>query len=189
MKFSCPSCRSTYLNTDALWQYGKWAHPLGLQTQFKECLCLYVMTKKLVSLDSDIRAYKRSHLVRNLSRSQIILLPGHITIFSINQCGVISTSTVHQGFYLIADDTVLFYLIHHFQGCIVQTLTECLWGADWFSSSGAAMLWPNILWSTPPVQKSTIETTWIESPSMQEIVCVWQICNGSSTVSSHCTLP
>ena len=47
--------------------------------------------------------------------------------FSLISCGgIVSTSTVHQGIYLIADVTiftVLFYLIHHFQGYTVQILT------------------------------------------------------------------
>ena len=39
----------------------------------------------------------------------------------------------------------------------------------WFVSGGAAMHGPNVLWSTPPIQKSTIETTSMESPSMLEL--------------------
>ena len=39
-----------------------------------------------------------------------------------------------------------------------------------------------------PIQKYTIETTLMQSPSMPVIVCVWQIYDGSSRVSSHCTL-
>ena len=40
--------------------------------------------------------------------------------------------------------------------------------------SGAVALGPNILWSTPPIQKSTIESTLVVSPPMPEIICVWQ---------------
>ena len=41
----------------------------------------------------------------------------------------------------------------------------------WFSSGVAAVLRPKVLWSTPlPVQKSTIETTSMESPSMPKFV-------------------
>ena len=59
----------------------------------------------------------------------------HVTMFlirsyySINLSGIISTSAVHQGVYLIAAVTVftvLFYLIHCFGGFTVQTLTESL---------------------------------------------------------------
>ena len=39
----------------------------------------------------------------------------------------------------------------------------------WFISSGTAAHGPIVLWSTPSIQKSTIETTWVESPSMLEI--------------------
>ena len=38
--------------------------------------------------------------------------------------------------------------------------------------SGATALGPNILWSTPPIQKSTIKSTLMVSPSIQKIICV-----------------
>ena len=44
----------------------------------------------------------------------------------------------------------------------------------WLSSGWAAVLGPTILWSTPSIQKCTIETTLIESPSMPEIVYVYR---------------
>ena len=49
---------------------------------------------------------------------------------SINLEGILSTYSVHQGFFLTVDVTVLFHLIHSFQGNTVQTLTESLWGAN-----------------------------------------------------------
>ena len=90
---------------------------------------------------------------------------------------------MHQAFYLIADVAVLFCLLHCFQGYTAQKLTEPLWRADLFiSPGGATALGPNILWSTPPIQKSTIETASMASPSMPEVVCVWQIYDDSSSV-------
>ena len=83
---------------------------------------VHMLWQKLVSLNSNIRVYTRSHLVSNSWWSQVILLlPFFSTrsywyyLFSINLGGIVSTSTVHQDFYLIADVTaftVLFYLIH-----------------------------------------------------------------------------
>ena len=48
-----------------------------------------------------------------------------------------------------ASITLLYYCVHHPQGCIAQTLTGPLWGAVFFLS-GATALGPNILWSAPP---------------------------------------
>ena len=42
------------------------------------------------------------------------------------------------------------------------SMGSCLFGF----SSGAAVLRPNILWSPPPIQKSTTESTWMVFPSM-----------------------
>ena len=50
----------------------------------------------------------------------------------------------------------------------------------------AAVLRTNILWSTPPIQKSTIELTLMVSPSMPGIICVWQIWDGLHRVCLHC---
>ena len=86
---------------------------------------------------------------------------------SINLSGIISTSTVHQGFYLIADVTVftmLVYLIHCF-GVILSRNSQSLYEelTVWFASGGAAVLRPNVLCSITPIQKSTIATTSMES--------------------------
>ena len=43
----------------------------------------------------------------SLTVKEIILL-----VLSINCGGVVSTNTVHQGFFFVADVTVLFYLVH-----------------------------------------------------------------------------
>ena len=48
---------------------------------------------------------------------------------------------------------------------------------------GAAVLRPNILLSTPP-SKNPRESTSMVSPAMPKIICVWQACDGLSTLSS-----
>ena len=53
---------------------------------------------------------------------------------------------------------------------------------------GSAVLRPNILWSTPTVQKSTIKSTLMVSLSIPKFVYVWQTCDGLNTVSSYCIL-
>ena len=51
--------------------------------------------------------------------------------YSINLSGIVSTHSVHPGFYFCpASATVLFYLIHCFLGYTVQTLIDSLWGVD-----------------------------------------------------------
>ena len=59
----------------------------------------------------------------------------------------------------------------------------------WFVSGQAAVHGPKCPLVHSPIQKSTTETTSMKSPSMLEIVGVWQIYDVSSGVSSHCTLP
>ena len=62
-----------------------------------------------------------------------------------------------------------------FSGWDWKTLTESLWGLlSWFLSGGAAVPRPNNLWSTLPIQKSTIEMTLMESPSMLKVSGAWQ---------------
>ena len=70
-------------------------------------------------------------------------------------------------------------LPRHYQGLY--------WELSLGSPSGAAALGPNVLWSTPPIQKSIITSILMVSPSMPKMLCVWQTCDGSSRVSSHCT--
>ena len=53
-------------------------------------------------------------------------------------------------------------------------------------SSGTAAPRPNILWSTSPIQNSTIEVTLMASPSIAGIIFVWQIWDGSNRVCLHC---
>ena len=76
-----------------------------------------------------------------------------ISCCSINLGGIISTSTVHQSFYFIADITVLFYLIHCF-GVILSRHSGILYEelTGWFVSGEAAVHGPNVLWSTPPIK-------------------------------------
>ena len=60
-------------------------------------------------------------------------------------------------------------------------------GCPFGFSGGAAVLRLNNIWSTPPIQKSTIETTLMVPQPTPGFVFVCQICNGLSIVSSHCT--
>ena len=137
--------------------------PLGHQTLLKECSCSYVVTK--IGILKNIRAYRRSHLVSNSCRSHIVITTSLfnevmllLQFFSINLVGIISTSTVHQGFYLIADVTVftvLFYFIHHFWGYTIQTLTESLWGADHL----VFKQWSSCVWTKCPLVHSPSKNT------------------------------
>ena len=104
--------------------------------------------------------------------------------YSINLGGIVSTSTVHQSLLFCFTLYIAFGDIPSRHSLSIhEELTVC------FVSGGAAVHGPNVLWSTPPIQKSTIETTWMESPSMLEIAYVWRIENVSSWVPLHCTFP
>ena len=84
----------------------------------------------------------------------------------INCCGVNSTYTMHKG--LLCHFTMCIAL---FWGILARHLLH-FYGKllVWFVSGGAAVHRPNVLWSTPPSKKSTIETTWVESPPMLKMV-------------------
>ena len=85
--------------------------------------------------------------------------------------------------------TPLFYIVHQGSSCCfllclspsflggVAAHSQGLYGGYpcWiFFSGGAVALQPNNLWSTPPIQKSTIETTLREFPSMPKwVVLSW----------------
>ena len=56
-----------------------------------------------------------------------------------------------------------------------------------FFSGGTAALGPNNLWSNPPIQKSTIDMTLTESPSMLKVSDAWQKWDGTSQVCLHYT--
>ena len=82
--------------------------------------------------------------------------------------------------------TSLYYHVHCPQGCTAQTFMGPLQGAVlWFSMWGSCIQTKYPLVHSP-IQKSTIETTLMVFQSIPEIICVWQICDGSNKVSSHC---
>ena len=105
-------------------------------------------------------------------------------MYLINCCGLNSTHTVHQG--LLCCVTLYITFLWDYTS---HTLTKFLWGATCLvcnTNRGAAVHRPNVLWSTPPIQKSTTKTTWVESPPMLKIAQALQI---FSIVLLHCTLP
>ena len=117
---------------------------LGLQTQPEECFA-HMFIKKRIHIQKLVCKKKKEVIlfIPLLIIKEIMLL-----ILSINHGGLVSTNTVCQGFFFVADVTV-FYLVHHLQDYIAQTLTDPLWGADLLDFPiKAAALRPNILWST-----------------------------------------
>ena len=105
----------------------------------------------------------------------------------INHSGCTSTNTMCQVFFFSM-------LPHYFTMYIAFWVALPRHSWDLYGElsfgfpSGAAALGPNILWSTPLIQKSTKESTSMVSPPMPKIVCVWQTCDGSVRVSSRCGL-
>ena len=80
--------------------------------------------------------------------------------------------------------TLLFYHVHHPQGCTAQTLMGPPWGVVFFFQWGScAQAEYPLVYS--PIQKSIIESTSMVSPSMPGIICVGKICGGSNSVFSH----
>ena len=102
----------------------------------------------------------------------------------INLCGINSTHTVHQGLLCCFTLCIAFWgILSRHSLSFYEELTVG------FVSGGATAHGPNVLWSTPPIQESTIKTAPMESPSMLETVHVWQIKDVSSRVPLCCTFP
>ena len=98
------------------------------------------------------------------------------------------------GFVFIEDVIVLILYCFNlpvtlFLGWDCQTLPESLWGLfSWvFFLVRAATPGPKNLWSSSPIEKSTIETTLMESPSMLNVSGAWQKWDGTSKVYLHYT--
>ena len=109
----------------------------------------------------------------NWNMSPVLLFYWWHLVCLINHCGVNSTHTVHQGLLCCFTLYIAFFggiLARHSLSFSGKLLVG-------FVSSGAAAQGSNVLWFTPPIQTSTIDTTWVESPSMLQIVLL------------HCTLP
>ena len=111
--------------------------------------------------------------------------------YSINLGGIISTHTVHQGYLLLLQMLLGCFTLYITFRVILSQHSQSLYRelTVWFISGGVAVHRPKCPLVHSPIQKSTIATTSMESPSMLEIVCIWQIWDVSSRVSSHCTLP
>ena len=87
--------------------------------------------------------------------------------YSINLCDINSTHTVQQVL-------LCYFTLYIAFGDILSRHSQSFYDelTVWFVSGGVAAHRPNVLWSTSPVQRSTMETTLMELPSMLEIVCV-----------------
>ena len=126
--------------------------------------------------------YPKTAYVRKRMLLMIINLFHKSFILLINHGGVTSTKTVCQ-LSLFSDATSLFHPATLVLGLYCSgTYMEPLWGVLWLSWCANYTQYFNILWSTHPIQKSTIESTSVVSPPMPEIVCVWQTCDGLSRV-------
>ena len=92
----------------------------------------------------------------------------------INHGGVTSTNTMCQvSLFLMLPHGLPMYLV---SGIILPRHWQSLYGESFGFPGGAVALRPNILWSTPPIQKSTIKSTLVVSLPIPGIVCVWQTC-------------
>ena len=104
----------------------------------------------------------------------------------INHSGVTPSDTVCQVF--VFPMVPYYFTVYIIFGVVLPRHSQGLYGELFFGfPGGAAALRPNILWSTPPIQKSTLKSTLMVSPSVPKIVCVWQTCDGSSRLTSHCS--
>ena len=105
----------------------------------------------------------------------------------ISCCGVNSTHTVHQG--LLCCFTLY---ITFFWGYAGQTFTQFLWGLlVWFVSGGTAAHGPNVFWSTPVIQKSTIKNYMGGIPiDAKDCLCLTDFKQSAFTLyfsQKHCT--
>ena len=93
----------------------------------------------------------------NWNMSPLLLIYQWHLVCLINCCGVNSTHTVHQGI-LCCFTLYIAFLVGILARHSLSFSGELF---AWLVSGGAAVHRPNVLWSTPPIQKSTTGTTWI----------------------------
>ena len=81
--------------------------------------------------------------------------------------------------------------VNQFSGWGCHTLSGSLWGycVGIYFTVGQLHAGQIIFGPSPTFQRSSIETTLKEFPSIPKLSSAWQTCDGISSVYSHCTSP
>ena len=80
---------------------------------------------------------------------------------------------MHQVFFPMLPHYFTMYIV--FRVILPRHSWSLYGGLSFDFPSGTVVLRPNILWSTPPIQESMIDSTLVVSPPMPEIICVWAV--------------